>query len=331
MRVVKLLGLVLFSSACLAPVAAADQLFEYKLDKLGVTSALEACEAQIQSIAQKFAQQSGITPFAAGCAADEYDRGFLNGAISYFANERVKVLSSRDRRGGIETDGGYKTMEACQASLPRRVSQFQTVYGTEPMAAYCHQMYQSSRTYAALVEAIGESEIVPIFAGFTFFGRPVGEPAEILASLKATADEKFPGRVMDASFDGSLGYAHGVIRYYNTERVRLHNLDEMKFKTVEACVESLGTVESILNSFTDKPAVLFCTADGLSGIRSNIVTFTMEIGSPDTYTWYQSPTTYATREQCVAGAGGLSSGRLAGTICTDTVPSVLHMILRTEG
>lgn len=331
MRFGKIIGLLLFSSACLAPAAAADQLFEYRLQKLGVTSQTQACETEISAIAQRFTQQSGITPFAVGCSPDDFDRGFLNGVISYFADARLSVISSQDRTGTVDNDGAYRTLDQCQASLPRRVSQFQNIFGKEPLAAYCYQRHQYSQSFAALVEAIGESDIFAVNAGFYFYGRPFGEAAAVLNALRASAELKFPGRVMDASIDSSLGYVRATLRYFNDERVRLHNLDEMKFQTVEACIESLGTIEGIFTSFTDKPAALFCTTDGLAGIRANIVTFTMEIGAADNYTWYQAPSTYPSRAACLSGAGGMTSDRLAGSICTDTVPSVLHLILRNDG
>lgn len=323
MRLFHCLGVLVFSILWLAPAAFADQLFEYRVAKLGVASEQAACEADIRIIAQKFQEHSGITPFAAGCSRDEYDRGFLNGAVSYFAEQPVSVLSSRDRLSALDLDGGFSSMAACRAALPALKRQFESIYAAEAMTAICHQRYLTAALFAPLIEAIGESEMLPIFSGFTYYGRPIGPASVVTSGLIASAELRFPGRVMSASYESN----RVTLRYYNTERVRLFNLSEMKFKTADACMAALGDVESIFANFADKPAVVFCTEDGPSGTKANIVTFTMEIGAPDTYSWYRHPATYASRAACEDAATGLVSARVAGGVCTDTVPSVLHLFL----
>lgn len=329
MRAARFFGLMLASSSLLATTASAEQLFEYRLRNFGLASNRATCESAMQDIAEKFTQQSGITPFAAGCKGDDVVRSpFLNGVISYFAESRVSSLSSADSFNGVDDPGGYTSLESCEASLPTRIEQFITIYDQEPMVAYCYRIYESQQRYAARIDAIGESDIQGRTSGFTFFGRPVGEASAVLASLRAAAELKFPGRVMDASFDGRMAYARATVRYYNNIRYYMNNLDEIKWKTAEACLASLDELKAIFQSFTEEPAALFCSMDGISGIRSNIATFTQDIGSADNYRWYKAPTSYDSREDCLANRGTLSNDRVAGAICTDTVPSVMHLILK---
>jgi hypothetical protein len=107
-------------------------------------------------------------------------------------------------------------------------------------------------------------------------------------------------------------------------------MDEMKFSTVEACEEAAQDVLNMFESFPQKPVTTFCTVDGLAGIRVNLISFTELIGATDLFTHYQAPSSFPTRDQCRDSATQIATNndRVIGTICTDTVPSVLHMLLK---
>lgn len=309
--------------------ASAENLYEYQLEKIGQRTDRAACEAALESIAAKFTEQSGIVPFSKGCKENNIDRGDLDGVISYFAEERISNISSRDRRIIVDSQGAFRSMEACQSGLTGRVGQFQAIFGTEPMAAWCFREYSSTSTYAARIEAIGSSVIKSVIVGFDFYGRPTAEPQSILTGLKAAAELKFPGHVVDSSMESRLAYTRTTLRYYSPVRYFLDNMVEMKFKSPEVCEDVLGEVAGMFDTLAEKPAALFCSVDGLAGIRVNLVTFTKDISAPELYQHYQAPQAFADRAACQAHAATVAGDNAAilGTVCTDMTPSVLHLLL----
>lgn len=323
-------GVLLIGFVGQATVASAQNLYEYRLDKLGVRSELAACEAALQTIAIKFVEQSGITPFSKGCKINDLDAGDLDGVIGYFAPARVSTISTRDTRAIIDSQGAFRSRESCQTALVNRIVQFQTIFGTDPMAAWCFQEYSFSSVYAARIEAIGTSDIKSVIIGFDFYGRPTIEPQAILSTLRAAAELKFPGHVREASMESKLAYIRTSLRYYSDTRYYLDNMVEMKFKTKEVCEEVLGNVAEMFETLSDKPALLFCTLDGLAGIRVNLVTFSKDISGPELYQHYEAPQIFATRADCLAQAAtvGSNTETVLGTVCTDMTPSVLHILLR---
>lgn len=321
-------GTLFVICAVQSSAAAAQNLFEYRFDKLSIRSDLAACESSLQSIAAKFTEQSGITPFSMGCRENEIDHSQLDGIISYFAGTRVSTVTSRDLRS-IDSQGAFPSMEACEAALPGRVEQFQSVYATEPMAAWCFHEYLYSPVFAARIDAIGTSDIKSLSVGFDFYGQPTVEQETILANLKSAAELKFPGHVVDTTMESKVTSMRTTLRSYSATRYYLDNMADMTFKTRAACEEALGDVDGIFDSLSEKPALLFCTVDGLSGIRVNLVTFTKDIFGPDLYRHYQAPQIFANRDECRTHAAsvGNGNGAVVGTICTDKIPSVLHIVL----
>jgi hypothetical protein len=311
-----------------ASAFAADPL-EYTMDSVSNRANRAQCEAFVRETAERFTTQTGITPFSQGCRQDSLDSNQLAGVISYFADERIKLISSKDRSGGVDSEGGFSSEEACLEALPRRIEQFKTIFGVEPLASWCLRLYSSSSKYAARIEAVGISDIKPQHVGFYFFGRFTQPAQTVLATIRSAAEQRFPGQVVDASIEGSLAYARATVRYYNPTRHFLDNMDEIKFATTEACEEAAQDIVSMFENLAVKPVGAFCTADNLAGIRVNLISFTQLVGATDLYTHYEA-SAYPTTEQCRQSADQASSGRdnVIGTICTDSTPSFLHMLLK---
>ncbi len=326
MGTTKIFAILLACFSIQSASAAAVELFEYRMESLASQSA--QCEAFVQETAQRFAAQTGITPFAQGCRPDTINSGSLEGIISYFADERIQFLSSRDRRASVDSEGGFDSKQACLAALPARTAQFKTIYGVEPLASWCFRLYSMSSTHVARIEAVGTSDIKSVIVGFDFYGRFTVPAQTILTTIKNAAEQKFPGHVVDASFEGKLAYARATVRYYSPIRYFVDNMDEMKFATTEACEEAAQDVVTMFQDLADKPVTTFCTVDGLAGIRVNLISFTKLIGATDLYTHYQAPSSFPTREQCRQSATQVANDRVIGTICTDAVPSVMHVLLK---
>jgi hypothetical protein len=330
MGINKIFGIALACFAAHSTSAASAELFEYKMEKISTKANAAQCEVFVKEVAERFAVQTGITPFAHGCSQDSTDSNLVGGIISYFAEERVQFLSSRDRRVVVDSEGGFSSDEACRAALPARIEQFERVYGIDNLASWCFRLYSMSSVYVARIEAVGTSDIKSVIVGFDFYGRLTAPAQSILTTIKNAAEQKFPGHVVDASFEGKLAYARATLRYYSSVRHYIDNMDEMKFATVEACEEAAQEVLNMFESLPQKPVTTFCTVDGLAGIRVNLISFTEQIGATDLFTHYQAPSSFPSREQCRESAAQVANNndRVIGTVCTDTVPSALHMLLK---
>jgi hypothetical protein len=321
--------LLAFISFLPASAFAAD-LFEYTMDSVSSRTNRAQCEAFVRQTAERFVAQTGITPFSHGCRQDSLDFEQLEGVISYFADERINLISSKDQRSSVDSEGAFPSQQDCLAALPRRTEQFKQIFGVEPLASWCYRLYSNSSNYVARIEALGTSEIKSQHVGFYFFGRFTLPPQTVLSTIRSAAELRFPGHVVDASFAGSLAYARATVRYYSPVRYYLDNMDEMKFATTMSCEEAALDVMGMFDNFEIKPVAAFCTSDNLAGIRVNFISFTQLIGTTDLYKHYEAPSTFPTREQCLQNAdqAGSGSDNVIGAICTDTVPSVLHMILK---
>ena len=330
MGITKIFGILLACFSVQSASAAAAELYEYRMESIASRSNQAQCEAFVQDTAQRFAVRSGITPFAHGCRSDTIDSGSLEGVISYFAEERIQFLSSKDRRASVDSEGGFGSEQACQAALPARTAQFKTIYGVEPLASWCFRLYSMSSIHVARVEAVGTSDIKSVIVGFDFYGRFTVPAQTVLATIRNAAEQKFPGHVVDASFEGKLAYARATVRYYSPIRYFIDNMDEMKFATTEACEEAAQDVMTMFQDLADRPVTTFCTVDGLAGIRVNLISFTKLIGATDLYTHYQAPSSFPTREQCRQSATQVANDndKVLGTICTDAVPSVTPVLLK---
>jgi len=321
-----LLGCLSFQSA------SAAELFEYRMEKVSSKANQAQCEALVQATAETFEDRAGITPFAFGCRLDSVGSGLVEGIISYFADERVHILTSKDRRSSVDSEGGFTSEQACLDALPTRTAQFETIYGVESLASWCFRLYSMSSIYVARVEAVGTSDIQSVNVGFNIYGRLTVPTQTVLSTLKTAAEQKFPGKMVDATIEGQLAYARATVRYYSSVRYYLDNMDEIKFATTEACEEAVTDIETMFQTLDEKPLTTFCTTDGLAGIRVNLISFTKLIGEPDHYTHYQAPSSFSTREQCRQSATQVANNndQVIGIVCTDAEPSLMHILLKKQ-
>jgi len=330
MRTSKILGILLPCFSFQSTSATAAELFEYRMENVSSRSNLAQCEAFVRDTAERFTTQTGITPFSVGCRQDRFDSSSLEGVISYFAEERIQLLTSQDRRASVDSEGGFSSEEACRTALTARTVQFQNIYGVEALASWCFRPYSMSSVHVARIEAVGTSDIKSVIVGFNFYGRITVPSQTVLATIRKAAEQKFPGHVADASFEGKLAYARATVRYYSPVRYFIDNMDEMKFATTEACEEAAQDVLYMFDGFAEKPLTTFCTVDGLAGIRVNLISFTKLIGNTELYTHYEAPSSFPTREQCHQSATQVmtDNDKVIGTVCTDTAPSVMHILLK---
>ena len=119
----KIFGILLACFSIQSATAAAAELYEYRMESVASRSNQAQCEAFVQETAQRFAVQTGITPFAQGCRPDTIDSGSVEGVISYFAEERIQFLSSKDRRASVDSEGGFGSEQVVSLVLRHRSNQ----------------------------------------------------------------------------------------------------------------------------------------------------------------------------------------------------------------
>lgn len=326
------LGGFLLAATLSATFASATQLFELRLEKFAKKSEPLGCQTAMQGVAATFSAQSGLTPFSTGCREDRLDRDFLEGVISYFSEAPLKTLSSVDHRGFFDAQGSFRSTEECQAALADRVLQFQRIFGVQTLAAWCFREYSSPSFFTARIAALGESPVQAVATGFDFYGRPILGADTVIRSLSEAAELMFPGHVVDVSMESRLAYLRATLRYFHDERIYLHNLDEIIFSSAEICQDNVSMVEAMFVPLAARPASVFCSADGLSGIRLNLVTFSTDLGEPDLYEHYQDPARFADRAQCLQKAAAIVPGNstILGAVCSDSTPVHLHIFLRKD-
>ncbi len=197
---------------------------DYTYIKRYVPVTIEECHAYAQSLTERFAEITGITPFAAGCQK-EFDGIVIN--LRYSAAQKIESVSTGAPAHSLGAElGTYKTLEDCQANLVNEASRLTQQTGHEIFTSYCYQQrYASSYPWIAIVESLGTTAPTRRLYGneISLYGKVLYPDAREIGQKLVAAFTAQDATLRSAILRPSMTTGHITMTYFHNNHLKMRN------------------------------------------------------------------------------------------------------------
>jgi hypothetical protein len=296
-------------------------VYTFEIRSMDDDRGIGVCNSEIQEIAARFQQQSGVRLIGAECEADPY-LGGLRGKVVYSAPERIMPWSTTSTTYGEERDL-FVSREHCESALAREVEVMRTQTGLDPFMAFCHKTSDlGPPRYRTRIDAIGSSE-VNRFESAALTHYQVHDVQSVVDFLNRQAVGL--GLTPVAWYAGPMNSTRGLaVAHYqrgsNFDRYRLLSKSSLFLPVAEECDVASASFDQTRSS--DWVGTTGCTAAHPTvGFQFNLFWWDQKISGDLTIRSTILPGTYPSLGECRAAAAEISrqlsadGEKVVGVIC----------------
>lgn len=280
--------------------------YEYKIRSIAPNTTDSKCHEKIYEVGLRFAEMTGVNVTSTACYVSQFEEKFLDGVISYTANEKVKVTQFLQYGNfGIEDTAMYRSEKSCLDAIPSQTALFATQTGLTPHISYCYRksLWTEERWYLQ-IEAAGTSETNHYFMGVYVHG----EPAQGYESYWEEISKNIMDRgltISKASFVNQGLFNRLTIGYYAEEIHHIHNSEDVRLPSPEECSAAKERAKVAFAKLPNPPIAIFCGKKdrGLRGGRLNIYTLETQVYDAADFKHTVLPGVYRSFEACQQDRG----------------------------